>query len=426
MELNDITKIWIRAYKQAWILPSASDGSPMILSKKNGGRNCPDATEVWIRAAIDVLDQCICLPGEISMITVSYLHRLCNAHGCHALNQLQHLFRVGEIAESTTELLLLRLDEHGMELSSPWSHPPGQSINEVLWPYILNAWLTKERWAGCTELDEDVQLKWKTAKLCLQACKKLGSAKTPILTVSQLYNSHGQWSPFAVCICQLSREEHTALINCLSAATVSGRAESQAPFTARVRASLSSPAAALEADTIHHTTRRRKTQKSSRRIESSVGNTIRGKHSQLITSRATVTTSRQLRFQPDLNVGGCRGSERAGPPRGGDSERPLGDSSRPAGHGPVTVRADGHGPAGAPTRTQQSQPAGDSQARRACVGRGGPGVGRPRSRRRPGGGRLERGGRSASRAVRAGRAPPPGACARAPQMCARRRAGAPR
>jgi hypothetical protein len=216
--LRIVTKLWIRAYKQAWTLPSASDGSPMILSKQNGGRNCPDATEVWIRAAIDVLDQCICLPGEISMITVSYLHRLSNAHGCHALNQLQHLFRVGEIPESTTELLLLRFDEHGMELSSPWSHPPVQSIIEVLWPYILNAWLTKERWAGCTELDEDVQLKWKTAKLCLQACKKLGSAKTPILTVSQLYNSHGQWSPFAdlrQCICQLSREEHTALINCL-------------------------------------------------------------------------------------------------------------------------------------------------------------------------------------------------------------------
>ncbi len=131
------------------------------------------------------------------MITGSCLHRLCNDHGCHTLNQLQHLFRVGEIAESTTELLLLRLDERGMELSSPWSHSPGLSIIEVLCPYILNAWLTKERWAGCTELDEEVQLKWKTAKLCVQACKKLGSAKKAILTVSQLYNSHSQWSPFA-------------------------------------------------------------------------------------------------------------------------------------------------------------------------------------------------------------------------------------
>jgi hypothetical protein len=159
------------------------------------------------------------------MITVSWLHRLCNDHGWHTLNKLHHLFRVGEIAESTTELLLLlRLDEHGMELSSPWRHPPGLSIIEVLWPYILNAWLTKERWAGCTELDEEVQLKWKTAKLCLQACKKLGSAKKVILTVSQLYDSHGQWSPFADLRqrnCHMSREEHTALIDGLSAADVS-------------------------------------------------------------------------------------------------------------------------------------------------------------------------------------------------------------
>ncbi len=120
-ELNNITKLWIRAYKQAWTLPSASDGSPMILSKQHGGRNCPHATKVWIRAAIDVLDQCISLPGEISMITMSSLQRLCTERGCHTLNQLQHLFRVGEIAESTTELLLQQLDEHGMELSSPWT-----------------------------------------------------------------------------------------------------------------------------------------------------------------------------------------------------------------------------------------------------------------------------------------------------------------
>jgi hypothetical protein len=232
-ELHDITKLWIRAYKQAWTLPSVSDGYPMILSKKYGGCNCPDATKGRIRAAIDVLDQCICLPGEILMMTVSCLRWLCNEHS-HTLNQPQHLFRVGEIVESTTELLLLRLDEHCMELSSPWSHPPGQSIIEVLWPNILkflNVWLTTERWAGCTELDEEVRLKWKTANLCLQACKKLGSAKTAILTVSQesqLYTSHGQWSPFADLRqrnCHLSREEHTALINCLSAADVSGRAE---------------------------------------------------------------------------------------------------------------------------------------------------------------------------------------------------------
>ncbi len=43
---NNITKLWTREYKQAWALTSASDGSPIILSKQNGGRHCPDATVV--------------------------------------------------------------------------------------------------------------------------------------------------------------------------------------------------------------------------------------------------------------------------------------------------------------------------------------------------------------------------------------------
>jgi hypothetical protein len=120
--------------------------------------------------------------------------------------------------------------DHGVILQVNGVILQGHSIIEVLWPNILNAWLTKE------QLDEELQLKWKTVKLCLQACKKLGSAKTAILTVSQLYISHGQWSPFADLRqrnCHLSREEHTALINCLSAADVSGRAELQVHVSGR-------------------------------------------------------------------------------------------------------------------------------------------------------------------------------------------------
>ncbi len=74
----------------------------------------------------------------------------------------------------------------------------------------------------------------------------------------------------------------------------------ESDFTARARASMSFPVAALEADSIHHTTCRRRTKKSSRRMKSSVVTAIRGKHSQHITSRAPVTTSKQLRFRPCL------------------------------------------------------------------------------------------------------------------------------
>ena len=56
---------------------------------------------------------------------------------------------------------------------------------EVLWPRLHQAWKEKERWEGCRELDAEVQENWDNAKLCLQACKKLDSARPPILTVLQ-------------------------------------------------------------------------------------------------------------------------------------------------------------------------------------------------------------------------------------------------
>jgi hypothetical protein len=74
----------------------------------------------------------------------------------------------------------------------------------------------------------------------------------------------------------------------------------ESDLTERVRASMSSPVTALEEDSIHYTTRRHRSQKSSRRVKSSVVTAIRGKRGQLKTSRATVTTSKQLRFRPCL------------------------------------------------------------------------------------------------------------------------------
>ena len=40
-ELNSISKMWTRAYKQAWALPGSMDSSPIILDQSTGGRGCP-------------------------------------------------------------------------------------------------------------------------------------------------------------------------------------------------------------------------------------------------------------------------------------------------------------------------------------------------------------------------------------------------
>ena len=225
MELEGISRMWIKAYKQAWALPCSMDSSPIILDQSDGGRGCPLATTLWTREALDVLEQCISLPGEISTIVRRHLTQQCNAHGCHALNQLQLLLRVGR-ADTVLELLLTRLDEQGLEISSPWAATSEECIVNVLWPRIHNAWLEKERWNGCTEVLEAVRTEWVQAQLCLKACGKLGDSALAILSTAQLRGDHNRWMRLDELIsrkCHLTMSEYTALTSWLPA-----------PFASRV------------------------------------------------------------------------------------------------------------------------------------------------------------------------------------------------
>ena len=104
----------------------------------------------------------------------------------YTLNQLQLLLWVTKKAESVLELFLLRLDEQGLEISSPWEACEVKSIAEVLWPRIHRAWLEKERWTGCREVIDDVRQEWDQAQVCLKACAKLGNAEPAVLSVLYL------------------------------------------------------------------------------------------------------------------------------------------------------------------------------------------------------------------------------------------------
>jgi hypothetical protein len=67
--LDDISKLWVRAYKQAWTLSASTDSSPMMLSVEDGGGGCPPAVDLWTHEVYEVLEQWVGLPGEISQIT---------------------------------------------------------------------------------------------------------------------------------------------------------------------------------------------------------------------------------------------------------------------------------------------------------------------------------------------------------------------
>ncbi|MFM9151106.1 MAG: RNA-directed DNA polymerase, partial [Candidatus Planktophila sp.] len=233
-ELEQISQLWLAAFKHAWTFSPKLDGSPISLDKDDGGRECPSASEEWVRAVLDLLEQCICLPGEISQIVTHHLEQTCLAHGCYALNQLQCLLRLGggHGALSVVERLLLCLDEQGLVVSSPWPQRDDQLITAELWPQMWAAWAERQKWAGCRELSSEVEEQWKHAKDCLRACTEL--AQSRIWTTRQLRGSHGAWlqrDELSRRHCSLTAEEYSSLTSWLNRAnTQSSTSSASAPL----------------------------------------------------------------------------------------------------------------------------------------------------------------------------------------------------
>jgi hypothetical protein len=194
----------------------------MSVDRDDGGRECPSALEEWTRSVLDLWEQCICLPGEISQIVTHHLEQTCLDHGCYALNQLQCLLRIGggHSAASVVERLLLCLDEQGLVISSPWPQRDDTLITAELWPRMWAAWTEKQKWAGCRELSTEVEEQWRHTRNCLRACKAL--AQSRIRTTWQLRtgSSYGTWihrDELSRRQCQLTEDEHSSLTSWLQA-----------------------------------------------------------------------------------------------------------------------------------------------------------------------------------------------------------------
>ena len=51
-------------------------------------------------------------------------------------------------ATSVIELLMLRLDEQGSEVSSPWEMIPDLLLADAVWPHLQDLWNRKEALGG--------------------------------------------------------------------------------------------------------------------------------------------------------------------------------------------------------------------------------------------------------------------------------------
>ena len=76
--------MWSTGYKQAcqWYNKAAksADATRMILSYDDAGKGCPLEIEVWTRDALDLYNQCLSLLGEISQLSLYFLHQTCLDH----------------------------------------------------------------------------------------------------------------------------------------------------------------------------------------------------------------------------------------------------------------------------------------------------------------------------------------------------------
>ena len=94
--------------------------SIILQLSQDGGRGCPSAADLCTAEVLDMFEQCLSLPGEISQTIQQYLYIQCTNNGCRAINQLQQLISIRGIADSSFELFLQRLSAQCLEISSPW------------------------------------------------------------------------------------------------------------------------------------------------------------------------------------------------------------------------------------------------------------------------------------------------------------------
>ena len=108
---------------------------------------------------------------------------------------------------------MLRLDEQGLEVSSPWEMLPDRLLADAVWPQLRDLWNRKEAWAGCSELDEDLRNGWDQAKQCLTVLRQLG--QNGILTIQHLKNTQDSWiglSDLRRHHCKISEKEYTTFL----------------------------------------------------------------------------------------------------------------------------------------------------------------------------------------------------------------------
>ena len=218
VELDDLTKLWVSGYREAWNLPS-SDAALFRLSNRHGGRGCPSAHEIWIIETLSLIRQCLAKPGVVASLMTQELQRACIARGCLSLYQLQRMARLvhPRNKRSRIELLVHRIDGLGLDVQNQIWEPPDPRLlllSEAIWPHT---------WEACkAEIREGRSGPARAAaNLCSKAVSKLAAAGT--LFAAQICTGDGLWATRSSLPADLANKvtarEYDALVSALQGCT---------------------------------------------------------------------------------------------------------------------------------------------------------------------------------------------------------------
>jgi len=93
-ELTQITRLWTAGMKAAWKFPRSCASALMTLPKTRGGRQGPDAHEIWLNDSLTLWQTCMSANDDLNELVQQDIRRTLDTFACDTFDQLKHRLRV--------------------------------------------------------------------------------------------------------------------------------------------------------------------------------------------------------------------------------------------------------------------------------------------------------------------------------------------
>jgi len=144
-ELEDLQKIWVQAYKNAWHVPWSSANSLCTFPNAEGGHECPLPSGVLTQALLQHVDQCMWHEDVVRKIVLAQLARTLTEWHCNSFtDSIDEMELWGWNVANQDFWSWLAKSLHSQKVSVTWAEKIDQKLDSVLVPEKMS-WATATR-----------------------------------------------------------------------------------------------------------------------------------------------------------------------------------------------------------------------------------------------------------------------------------------